>query len=61
MVKKLAREHFNCPILEGVPLEEGGGAGSTGSHWERTTLNNEYMTSSEMYLVVFSKFTLAAF
>jgi len=30
----------------GVELENDGGEGSAGSHWERTTMYNEIMTSS---------------
>ena len=26
--------HFNCPTLQGVELENQGGGGTAGSHWE---------------------------
>jgi hypothetical protein len=29
-----ARDQFGCATLSGVPLEDGGGSGSAGSHWE---------------------------
>ena len=29
-----ARIQFGCPTLSGVPLEDGGGSGVAGSHWE---------------------------
>jgi len=29
-----ARKHFGCPSLSGVELENQGGSGSAGSHWE---------------------------
>lgn len=29
-----ARKHFNCPYLDGAELEDEGGSGTAGSHWE---------------------------
>jgi len=45
-----ARQHFGCPSMQGVPLEDGGGDGSAGSHWESRVLNNELMTASSTRL-----------
>ena len=28
-------EHFQCPTMEGAEIENGGGGGTTGSHWEQ--------------------------
>jgi len=58
-VKEVARNHFACPTLRGVEVENDGGSGSKGSHWERTVLHNEFMTASDMKNAAFSKFTLA--
>lgn len=58
-VLKYAREYFRCPDLEGVELEDQGGSGSAGSHWERTTLFNEMMTASSIEDASYSEFTLA--
>lgn len=33
-----ARRHFNCPILEGMELENQGGAGTEFNHWEKRLL-----------------------
>ncbi len=33
-----ARRHFNCPILEGMELENQGGAGTELNHWEKRLL-----------------------
>ena len=33
-VVEVARKYYNCPDLEGVELEESGGEGTAGSHWE---------------------------
>ncbi|PIO69039.1 hypothetical protein TELCIR_09154, partial [Teladorsagia circumcincta] len=34
-VREEARRHFNCSTLEGAELENHGGIGSAGSHWEK--------------------------
>ena len=33
-----ARRHFNCPILEGMELENQGGMGTELNHWEKRLL-----------------------
>ena len=38
-----AREAFDCETIEGIELEE---SGSSGAHWDRRIMMNEYMTSS---------------
>ena len=59
-VLEVARKYFNCSSLEGVELENQGGNGTEGSHWEARILLGEYMNgysySEEM---VISEFTLA--
>ena len=59
-VLEVARKYFNCPNLEGVELEEIGGGGTTGSHWEARILLGEYMNGA-IYPEeqVISEFTLA--
>ena len=42
-VVEIARKYFNCPTLEGLELEEQGGAGSKISHWEQRILLGDYM------------------
>uniref|UniRef100_A0A8C2E0D5 Leishmanolysin-like peptidase n=1 Tax=Cyprinus carpio TaxID=7962 RepID=A0A8C2E0D5_CYPCA len=54
-----ARRHFNCPILEGMELENQGGAGTEFNHWEKRLLENEAMTGSHTQNRVFSRITLA--
>ncbi|KRX00137.1 hypothetical protein PPERSA_10636 [Pseudocohnilembus persalinus] len=54
------KSYFKCNF-NGVPLEQNGGSGSAGSHWERTALGNEGMTASDFGDAVFSKFTLNLF
>jgi len=56
---KRLRAHFNCPTLEGAYLENEGGPGSFGAHFERRVFFNEFMTASDMKDARFSEFTLA--
>uniref|UniRef100_A0A8C5MYD8 Leishmanolysin-like peptidase n=1 Tax=Leptobrachium leishanense TaxID=445787 RepID=A0A8C5MYD8_9ANUR len=53
------RKHFNCPILEGMELENQGGIGTEMNHWEKRLLENEAMTGSHTQNRVFSRITLA--
>ena len=59
-VLNIAKKYYNCNTIEGVQLEEGGGNGTTGSHWEERYLLGEYMIGQK-YLEeeVISEFTLA--
>ena len=38
-----ARTFFNCPTLDGVEIEDQGGAGTQGSHWEKRILYQEFI------------------
>jgi len=58
-VLEVSKEHFGCNTIEGMELENQGGSGSLGAHWERTILHNEYMTASSINLAAVSKFTFA--
>jgi hypothetical protein len=60
-VQAFVRKHFNCESLPGAEIEDGGGGGTAGSHWEKRVFNNEYMTGSEVEWSVFSPLTLAYF
>lgn len=53
-----ARTHFGCSTLKGVLIEDEGGDGSAGSHWEKSTLGNEYMTAIANGRMLYSGFTL---
>lgn len=57
-VLAFAREYFNCPDMDGVPVEDNGGSGSAGSHWEKITHGNEMMVSNQVANPVVSMFTL---
>jgi len=58
-----AKRHFNCSTLEGMEIENNGGSGTAGSHWEKRLLGNEGMTgvSAGDGSAVFSTLTLAMF
>ncbi len=40
------RKFFDCPTLDSINLENDGGSGSLGAHFERMHLFNEIMTAS---------------
>lgn len=58
-VMEIAKEHFGCPTLKGVPLEATGGSGTAKSHWEKMVLMNEFMVAINVPNPVVSKLTLA--
>ena len=48
-IKEYAQEFYGCnddAILPGLPLEDNGGAGSAGSHWEERYTQSDYMGMS---------------
>ncbi|XP_071499895.1 leishmanolysin-like peptidase [Diadema antillarum] len=58
-----AREHFGCPTLEGVEIEDNmGQTGGTGlAHFEQRIMGGESMTGFISFLRIFSRFSLAFF
>ena len=56
-----AKEHFNCSTLTQIPLENQGGEGSEGSHWESRYMLGDYMVSADYPDVAMSDITLALF
>ena len=60
-VLEYARGHFGCPSLTGVELENQGGSGSSGSHWEARIMLGDYMISTDHPENVVSDITLAVF
>jgi hypothetical protein len=40
---EVGRQFFGCATLPGIPLEDDGGEGSAGSHWEMRALVSEFM------------------
>ncbi|KAL4454178.1 hypothetical protein ABPG74_012135 [Tetrahymena malaccensis] len=59
-VTDIARKHYNCSQLIGMQIENQGGSGSAGSHWERTVIMNEIMTAQQVSIgATLSQFTIA--
>jgi len=42
-VVNFIKDHYNCASLKHQLLEDAGGAGTAGSHWEKRTVGEEYM------------------
>jgi hypothetical protein len=57
-VLDFARKHFNCPSMDGAPVEDDGGSGSAGSHWEKVVFGNEMMVANTVANPVNSEFTM---
>ena len=56
----VAKKYFNCNDIQGVELEDQGGEGTAGSHWEARILLGEYMNGfAYTEEQVISEFTLA--
>lgn len=60
-VVSFVRKHFDCATLQGAEIENAGGDGTAGSHWEKRVFFNEYMTGSASSDPVFSNLTVAFF
>ena len=60
-VRNLAAQHFNCSSITGVELENQGGEGSVGSHWEARVMLGDYMISTDYPEIVISDISLALF
>ena len=61
-VARAVQNHFGCPHLRGAQLEDGGGGGTSGSHWEMRLFRDEYMVgASSPSFRAFSVITAALF
>ena len=60
-VLEKAKLHYNCNSITGIPLENYGGAGSAGSHWESRYLLGDYMIATDYPEIVISDISLAVF
>jgi hypothetical protein len=59
-VVEKAREIYGCTTLEGLELEQQGGAGTEGSHWDKRIAREEYMVGDMgIHDPVYSKLTFA--
>jgi leishmanolysin len=59
--RRLCAQHFGCDTLDGAEIEDAGGDGTAGSHWEKRVFFNEFMTGSASSDPVFSNLTVAFF
>jgi hypothetical protein len=55
----VTRNHFQCSKINAVPLEDDGGDGSKGGHFERIVFGDETMVAEDVEVAKFSKITLA--
>jgi len=60
-VLEKAKLHFGCDNIKGVQLENDGGDGTTGSHWDSRYMLGDYMMASDYSDVVLSDISLALF
>ena len=60
-VLEKAKAHFGCQSMLGVRLEDQGGTGSAGSHWEARYMLGDYMISTDYFENFVSDITLALF
>ncbi|THD21211.1 Leishmanolysin peptidase [Fasciola hepatica] len=60
-VLRVARKHFGCDELDGIEMENQGGAGTVGAHFEKRIVLNEAMSGSVGSDARLSNLTLAFF
>jgi hypothetical protein len=53
------RNYYGCPTLEGAFMEDDGGSGTAGSHWERRFFPFDLLSSGAIYGRKLTEFTLA--
>ena len=54
-----AKEAFGCSTLTGVELEEYGGEGTAGSHWDMRVMYNDFMMGKDFFDPIYTTVTLA--
>jgi len=60
-VMEIAKQHFGCDKLFGLPLEYNGGPGTAGSHWAKRYMNGDYMIGESFGENLISEISLALF
>ena len=60
-VLKAAKKHFGCSDIEGIELENQGGSGTSGSHWESRVMLGDYMIGFDYSEIFLSEITLGLF
>jgi hypothetical protein len=56
-----AKKHFGCSSMSFLELEDSGGGGTAGSHWEKRVMGNEFMSGSISANARFSSISLGLF
>jgi leishmanolysin len=54
-----AKEAFGCSTIQGIELEEYGGEGTAGSHWDMRIMYNDFMMGKDIENPIYSTITLA--
>ena len=49
--QEVAQNHFNCPDLEGMEVENQGGSGTAISHWEKRLVEVHFHSNWSFLLV----------
>ncbi|EGC35257.1 hypothetical protein DICPUDRAFT_33721 [Dictyostelium purpureum] len=57
-IVKFTKNYFNCSTAQGFELEDYGGAGTAGSHWEKRSADEEIMTGYISQTLPLSRLTL---
>ena len=60
-VLKAAKKHFGCSEIDGIELENQGGSGTSGSHWESRVMLGDYMIGFDYSEIYLSEITLGLF
>lgn len=60
-VVSTAQKHFGCSALQGVEIEDQGGSGTAGSHWESRVMLGDFMIGESYPENVISEISLALF
>lgn len=58
-VVEKARLNFNCTNIAGVELEDHGGTGTAGSHWDMRAMYNDFMIGKDIEDPIYSDISLA--
>jgi len=60
-VKAFVNKHFGCTsgTIAGAPVEDNGGSGTAGAHWEKMFFFSEFMSGVQVTNPVISELTMA--
>jgi leishmanolysin len=57
----VAKQHYQCSTADGVELEEYGGSGTAGSHFEKRQVMNDYMVGSASWYNPSETYSISSF